>query len=306
MVIVYYGGIASLARELREVEPVLNQRYGELLGAERSARVREVATRTLRSSSFFDRAEAVRKRLGIPFADEECNKLSIATAHELNLDANGNPTERKVSTAPIFYISEEGFRHSHSADFTERPVASYIHEFDHFVWYALQRVPLYTVNLFLIKALESRSNPINPTEYMTQLMEFDLQPREKARKMYFAQAAHLLTEMYEKANRILDRAVMESIGITVPIPWRGEPRQYMQIAVSTGQVLIFPFGGDPFKTLEDREVIERVLRWEHTANLQISDPWLVNLIEGVKNLRVSRVSLDELIQLSDRRGRRRR
>ncbi len=295
MVIVYHGNVEQLKKELQEKSDVLNQRYVEILGQERVRRLRETANRILGPQSFFDNVHALNSYLGENLTLDTSNKMFIATSSHLEIKANGDVRDKKVRTAPIFYISEEGFRHSESAQFTETHLASFVHEYDHFVWYALQKTPIYIINLFLVNNLNSRTNPVNLSDYFAQLTEENIPAEEKIKRSMLALYSSVITEAYEKSNRVLDNLILNSIGIEVPLLWRGKEREYDFIPLPTGQVIQLAVGGDPFRTLEDKDIVERVINWEKYYTSMMRVPYIQNLEKSIRNnVNVSRVPIQEL------------
>lgn len=303
MVIVYHGNVASVKEELARVQPTLHARYVEILGPERARKVEELAQRVLLPSSFFDSLEIIQERLKKPFDSNEPNKMLLFSSSDLTMDVSGKIPPQKVQTTIAFYISETGFEHSGTAEFSESRLASYVHEFDHFIWYALQKVPHYLMKFFVNRHLEFPAPGTRIDGYMGQLMQQDLPLTEKDRRFKLALFHRTLTEMYEASNRVLDKLVLESIGVEVPLPWRGKERSYIHMhnPFREGQVLAIPDGGDMFRNLSDREVIEVALDWENCLKQKMYEPHIQNLIDSTKGLRVSRISLDEMLRLNDRR-----
>lgn len=149
MVILYKGKLKNLQEELEKSQDKLNQRYIEVLGEDRAKKVKEIAERILIEESFFDDVEELSDYLGLKeqrIEKDTSNKMLLSTASDqasLEIDLEGRVKDKKIRTAPLFYISEDGFKHSGSAKFTENILASYIHEFNHFIFYALQKFQLH-------------------------------------------------------------------------------------------------------------------------------------------------------------------
>lgn len=293
MVLLYRGNLESLAAEVRDVAPHVKAAYERILGKPRADKLADMANRLLPAQAFYASPEEVEQGLGERLPPNASNKMLLGSNSEVTINPDGTISRQKIRTTVAFYISETGFHHSGSVEFTERPVASYIHEFDHFIWYALQRVPLYLVNLFsqqvigadLSSGLDGMCRAISAQ---------DILAADKINRAYLAINTQVLIEVYEHANRILDKKVLESIGIDVPLPWRHQPRAYMDLPLPSGRVVRIPQGGDIFAGLSDEQVIERVLDWENKMHIQLQIPYMQNLDRSVRNLKVSRVPITEM------------
>jgi hypothetical protein len=309
MVFVYHGKDSELAKEVAEARETINARYLEVLGEKDYAKLQRTVNRLLSPECYFDSVEEVNSVLGENIQLSASNKMLLGIADDygdvLKLDRDGRIKVKSLETAIGFYISPEGFRNSGSARFTDRPIASYVHEFDHFVWYALQKVPLYFAELMLADSLklkekgESHSSGSLDLSNVMPKKEEGLSTRERVQRLALGMYTKTLHETYEKSNKILDRMVLESIDIDVPLDWRHKEREYEFVPLPTRQVLGVPIGGDPFKELSDEEAVERVINWGDHFNLMLDDPYLNNLIESLKGITVSKVPLQDLKREED-------
>ncbi len=299
MVLVYHGKLEHLAQEVAEVREAIDRRYAEILGPQRAQLVESTARRILGSDSYFDDIHTFNRKFQQHIPEDDPNKMLLLADSEFHIAANGTVLEHKVRTGVGFYISDRGFEHSGSKRFTERAVASYIHEFDHFIWYALQKVPMYSLHLFLGEYAPQEGLPI----YLQKLDQQDLPVEEKKHRLSLASFHTLMTEMYEKSNRILDRMVLKYIGIEVPLPWRHQERKFRTVYLqSIHTVVAEPVEGDPFKALSDQEALERVLQWEKYMNLFMGKTeFMHNLIRSLTKVKVSRVSLTDLLEFAHRK-----
>jgi hypothetical protein len=292
MAFVYRGNLPELKQEVAEVTDVVNATYKRILGNQRYAKLELVSQRILTPEAFYDDVDDVERDIGHQVQDS--NKMLILSPSELKFRSNGELKNKKIRTSVAFYISEEGFKKTGSAKFTNRPVASYIHEFDHFVSYALQRTPLYIANLILQESLEPEKKS-DLTGYINAMMEAGISPSQIKENMVTLQVLKTYTDIHEKANRILDKMVLAEIGITVPLHWRHQEKSYGILPTPTG-AMMFPTGGDPFRGSSDQEAFESYLDWENRARFTASMPKIQRVIDSVRNIRISRVPLVELLR----------
>ncbi len=318
MVIIYRGKIEEVARELQKHKDVLDAQYVKILGSERAKKVAIGAERLLPSESFFDTPEQVKQATGANIEANTPNKMLLASDTNMVIGEDGRISNRKIRTAPGFYISAAGFEHSGSKQFTENPLASYVHEFDHFIWYALQEKPFALINMALDEALQPKRKPLHLPNYVEELLAAHLSQEEMLRRLVLAVFSEITEDAHEKSNRILDQWVLRSIGVNVPLDWRGKEKEYAGFQLPTGQIIGLPVGGDQFKGFKDEEVLERMIKWQdHFApslsayrfgdrrGVSGSPPYLHNLIESFGSVKISRVSLVELKRLSARKKKRR-
>ena len=318
MVIIYRGKVEEVARELQKHKDALDAQYVKILGVERAKRVASLIDRLLPAESFFDNPQEINKRFGTDISFTPSNKMLLASDTKMVIGEDGKISNTKIRTAPGFYISASGFEHSGSKHFTENPLASYVHEFDHFIWYVLQEKPFALVNMALEEVLQPKRKPLHLPEYVEQLAAAHLPQEEMFRRLILAVFSELTEESHEKSNRILDQWVLAAIGIQVPLEWRGKEKEYAAFQLPTGQVIGLPVGGDFFKGFKNEEVLERMIQWQRhyapsLSAFRLGDatgisgrpPYLQNLIASLENVKVSRVSLAELKRLSARKKKRR-
>ena len=281
MAFVYRGNLLSLQAEVTDVADAVNAKYREILGDVRYEKLEEVSQRLLTPEAFYDNFNDIERDLGKKV--NGTNKMMVISPTEFKFKKDGNLKNKKIRTSVAFYISKEGFEKSGSSQFTQRQVASYIHEFDHFIAYTLQQTPLYIANQIL-------------QEGMNQELQDSIPERERINtNVAMLQMSQILMDMHEKANRILDKMVLSSIGIDVTLPWRGKEKTYGLMRFPTG-VAMLPTGGDPFNKWSDQEAIEKYLDWKKFLNFNSNQPYVKNVLESVREVRVSRVPLAELLQ----------
>ncbi len=296
MVLVYHGKIPEICREVVEIKEIIDRKYAEIFGEARAKRIKEVAERVLRPESFFDSKKEVYEQLSISLGENECNKMLFLLTGGEEIHPDGRIRDKKVQTSVGFYISEGAFQHSGSSDFTERQVASYIHEFDHFVWYALQRTPIYLIKNYLRAAQNPKpENPGDLDGYVRQMIGQRVQEDTMNRNVALDLICNSMEEGFEKANRILDKLVLESIGINVPLEWRHQNKGIYAVKMP-GRIIGVTGGGDPFKGKTDREAVDLFLEWEQNLSARTNHelPYVKNLIASVADMKVSRLSITEI------------
>jgi len=110
-------------------------------------------------------------------------------------------------------------------------------------------------------------------------------------------------EEVKKNNQILEKLILESIGVDVKLPWRGKEREY---ALHKKFGFRIPIDGDPFLGIGDYEVVKRMLTWQDYivpkgpgAGNPISNlPFYYMLDSYLNNVRISRLPIGEFLQLA--------
>lgn len=303
MPIVYHGNVAAVRNDLKQNRPTLENAYRSILGDELYQKVHSVAERTLATESFFEDVGVINRTLGQSLDADVSNKMFLASNATHEVDSNGRINDRKVQTAPAFYISEDGFAHSGSRKFTDRPLASYVHEWDHFVLYALQKVPIYLANSYGKAAQDPkpRSAETSISDYCLDLIQSGLDPRIVTNNVAIAIHNYSVTEAYEKGTRILDKLVLQEIGIGVELEWRHQDREQMSISLPTGLAMM-SVGGDPYRGLSDLDAVNRIIHWNDHLSRPQGSSYLNSFFDSLSSLKVSRVSLPQLMSTLERRN----
>lgn len=297
MGIVYLGKVEKLAEEVEKHKKRINEAYYEFLGQEMYEKLERVAAKVLTPRSFFNTVDELNEYLGEKLPASSSNKLSLACVSDAKMQKNGSVKRAKFWMAPGFYISEEGFKHSGSADYSDNILASYIHEFDHFVWFACQKAPAYLLEVVVADELNPRLLPLNLNDYAEQLFQEAWPKDELLRRLKLAIISTSFNENHEKATRILDKNVLNRLGISTRLGWRHVKRQYSPIFLPNGAIAMYPTGGDPFAGETDQSLINMFLDWERSMNPVQAEEFHMNLFGSIKNLKVRKVSLEELTEI---------
>lgn len=298
MVFKYLGRLENLKKEVAEAQDAINGKYRDIFGQEQYNRLQEMSDRLIIPATFFDNPRQVKEYFFEDIPENASNKMLLATSCA-SLDDSGRLKDQKIRTSFAFYISDRGFQESGSKTFTDRPIASYVHEFDHFAWYALQKVPFYLARGLLLSKAKPDNQGYTPLEFVEQITKEGYSPDIKDRIVAHS-FAYMLNDLFEASNRILDKQVLSSIGIKVALPWRGKEREYGYVPMPTG-VIAYPTGGDPFKDLDDKEVVRRTLNWQDYFNNRAKTLFLENMLASLKGIKVTRVPLDTMINLARRK-----
>jgi len=291
----YLGAWKELAREVEKHKDAINARYREVLGEDNYKKLDEASKRLLTPKSFFDNAEKWEARFKQTLPENAPNNMTLAGTGGtiLEIGDDGSLVDKKIRTAVTFYISEEGFRNSGSAQFTDKPIASYVHEFDHFATYVLQKVPLYLANMALFGKAKPSNTSAGLVAFLEELKEEPETLKRKQRAILGLQA-FTLQDMYEHGNKILDKQILDAIGIPVDLPWRGRQKEFDYFPISPDLMLTFPISGDSFRKCDDREAVHAFLEWENTLQSSLHLPYYGNFLDSLADLRVSRVPIDEI------------
>jgi hypothetical protein len=222
----------------------------------------------------------------------------MLTDSDITLDNKGRIKEKDARMSFGFYVSEESFKGSGSSQITDKIIASYIHEYDHFIYGVLQKQPLYLVRNTLLDELGSRPIDLESlTKFILDVEKEDTNEKEKKRKLMLATNAYALESMWEDATRILDKLILESIGIKAPLPFRGEKREYgFHVLQDPYMTIGIPSGGDQFLGLSDKEVVHRVINWVDYMNpVSVGDnEFYNNFFDSLKGLKFTSLPLTQL------------
>jgi hypothetical protein len=303
MVLVYQGNVERLTREVEEVKDAVNQRYLEVLGQERYDKLDRTVKRILGPSSFIDSTSQLKRIVEEDFKPNTPSKFLFAMLGNTSTDKKGNVKAKSCEIACGFYITEESFENSDSRHLTDKIVASYIHEYNHFVPMVLQRTPLYMAEGFLREISGKVYSPNDAVDLVDRLNDNPRMPdHEKIKILLAGTFQFALRDMWENATRILDKMILQSIGIEQPLIWRGSPRMYKPLFLENPNVAAaIPVNGDPFLHLSDEEVIRRLIDWPNYFNPMTKHPFIDNLLDSMKSVSVNYYSINELDRISKKR-----
>lgn len=302
MAILYRGNVESIARDLAESQDVLDKAYEDILGPERAKRLRETAQRVLTPEAFFDSPDQVREYTGEEIPADAPSRMLFATKASLGLHPNGRIKDPNAKLSVGFYVSDESLRYSASADFTDRPLASYIHEFNHFAVLALQRTPLYLALAYMGAQVGNQVKSPEDIDKVIGRFDRDNVPVQRRRELIaLATSSHALHDVWERSTRIFDKAILESIRIDVSLDWRGKRRSYVPMVVlNPYAILQVPVGGDPLLGLDDREAVGRVIEWEKYLQPIMKMPYVDNLRESLREANIELVPINQLSEEHNR------
>lgn len=295
MAIVYHGKVDSLKRELDKAKPYLDKRYVEILGVERIQKLKETSERILTEESFFNSTEELNGRLKQNVPWNTSNKFILLHDGDVaNTKDKFKP--RKIKTAPAIYVSDIGTQNSAYKNILH----SYVHEWNHFIWYALQRVPLYLADMMIDYTFGFQNSHSGydkvakvQNRAIAMLSEGTLSRQEAINIVTVASYSSVRHEHVENSNRLFDKMVLNSIGVDIELEWRYKDRRYAAMAVPSFGLAI-PIGGDPYKNLSDQQVIDRVIDWENYHTLISQTDYIRRFMEMLRKTKVSRLSLKEI------------
>lgn len=298
MAFIYRGNVRSLEEQVNEYRDIVNQRYREILGDVYYQRLQRESERLLTPECFFDSIEELNRVSREKLPRETPSKLLFLSDADSKSDDKGRIKERTVNGSYGFYISDESFTHSGSSKVSDKIIASYIHEYNHFVYGVLQRVPLYLARSSIISQLGGR--PIQLEDLpgiVDNIRDLSISIQNKRNKIFLALNAYTMNDLWERSARILDKQILDCIGIPINLEWRGKERGYVgKILPELNLVIAIPLEGDPYKRLDDKEVIRRTIEWEKYMNPVMRNEFIDNFYDSLKKVSVRLIPLPELIE----------
>ena len=296
MGLIYRGNVKSLEEQVNQYRGTINQRYREVLGDEYYDKLSRVAQRVLVAECFFNSIDELNKISGERIPQETPSKFMILTDSNLSVDEDGKVKEQKARAGLGFYINDESFKHSGSSQITDKIIASYIHEYDHFIYGVLQKHPLYLIRNSICEELGyGPINLGNLTEYLLKIEKEESPKKERKNRTILAVQAYVMEEMWENSTRVLDKLILESIGINVQLGFRNREREYgFHYFEDMNFGIQLSLGGDPFRGLDDKEVVRRVINWEDYMNPIMKNEYVDNFFDSLKKVQFEVLSIPEL------------
>lgn len=292
----YYGDISGLHKALRNHRKPMERAYRKALGMEVFQLVREADRKILNESSFLARQylEEVSKA-----SSNTTNKFVAASSSEgeegvaFSLGGEARNLPKKISCG--FSFAQEGFDATakNYLGWIDPYIAPYIHEYDHFVIWAIQPQPILSAVLLLAQRLKPTRMPLR-LEDISKLVEKSGGTRdEMILTLYLGLWAFVLQEAYEGMTRDIDRVVMENLGYDVPesfFPIR--PKRFVPLSVDFLEVrVVIPFGDVLFGlSLPERITILR----EWVKRIVPSDPRQCGFMESFASVTPEKIAFGDL------------
>ncbi len=288
----YYGDIAELHEELRRSRKRLEHIYRDLLGAQLFGRLHEADRTLLDESSFLD-LSFIRGRF--PSVSTN-NKFVVASKglEDVYLELNGCFVSPPVEAANAFLLCREGFANARRQyeGWISPYLASYLHEYDHFVLYALQSVPMAVVGNILLADVTVPRLPLQPPDLYPTVMASEGDTEKKKATAFAVVWEYVIQEMYESTTRVLDSHVYRRLGCQVPDRYRTEPRKFVSLPFEELRLIVMLPVGDPLYGYSLRDRIRRAADWLNT--LKPSHPIQAHFLESVRQMSISKVPWSQL------------
>lgn len=302
---IYLGKDERIAQDYERFGEAIDEAYQKLLGGRRYARLREVNAQVLTPNSYFEDASEL-KKLGLDIGSSPCSKFIIAAPDLEKCLPNGHDGVKEVKIAPAFYVSNESFKHSGARQFTDHPIGTYVHEFNHYLSFALQRVPIYMMTVMLSEKVGRQLRGADQIAEFFEGVSIDASPiTEKQKRIGYALLQTIFDYSYEQMNNLLDRDIFKAIGAKIKTEWRGQPKQYFAGRNPKLGTFAFPVGGDFFYGMNDAEAFSKFLNWEEHFTFkgvgigEGSNDLLTgirNSLDSVLRINVQKITLDEMIK----------
>lgn len=296
MVFVYHGNVPELKQQVEESKWRINQAYLEIFGNEAYTKLERIVQRTLTPRSYIETVEGLRIVTKEELPETTPSKFMFATLMDLRIDKEGRIGNKNAIIGCGFYVTPKSFENSDGSRISDKIIASYVHEYNHFVPMVLQQTPLYLAHMYLTHEFGPVYGIRGLEKVLVEMQENTELPLEERRKRVLCSGmAAILFDAWEKSTRVLDKLVLEKIGINFELKFRGKPKQFMyHQSKELGLVTAVPYEGDPFRGLTDIEVIKRVVEWEKYFGTKVKYSYTENLFETLKQVKVEYVSFQEL------------
>lgn len=297
MVFRYAGKIEQLTDEVRTMQNRLNNSYFRILGNERYEKVDEISKKVLTPNGVYEDISKLYRDLGIEGPNFQ-NPMHILGNHPCFNEAG----LEKILLTSFFHLPEKSLINSpyNNPQSKISYLATYIHEFNHFVFDVLQEPPaiLFSQESFMDDGFVVR-NEEDFSKFIDMINQSD---EELAIKREWAD--NVMSEFYidfyqEAGTRILDTMVINSIGYKFSHDWRGKKGEYLTYTPQgfSKSYSIPVTNTDAFLGVRDLDVVDRVVDWQNNFYIPHSDPEISQLIKESKNVPLEFISPEEFLKV---------
>jgi hypothetical protein len=281
------GTDPRVLEEFERHKKVIEGRYANFLPKRFQEKLHVANAKLLTPYSFTQTPAEFEKRTGFQIPEKSPAKFATAFAN----------SKDKAYSAPLIYMSEQAFHHSDYSKSTTNPLATYIHEFNHYILYVLQDKPIEN-----LRNIVGETIGWHPTqafeEYALHLSRSPKADKQKREEMGLAVYYMVLKQQYEKVTRLIDTKILPAIGLQPELTWRKKPKQYTSFEIPTLGVYALPHEDtDPFINMTDREVVEAYVHWEDRYQDRSNMPQIKKIVEVAKQKPFEKLSLEALHKL---------
>jgi len=294
----YYGEIVELSEVLNRNRERLRRVYKDVLGAEMFQRIEEADARFLDAVAFSS-IETAEWFSGMRLTTRN-NKFFIAlhTKGRVLFSEDGHFSNMEVAVAPGFIFTQEGFvaTRQNYHGWVSPYLAPYIHEYNHFVLFALQAAPMLTAIVILESVIRPKRWPLDLLDIEPLVLEGGGTLEEQRLRAILAVWGWLIEQTYEISTRVLDSQIFKRLGYRVPQYYFNIPsKHFVPFPLNfIKTVLIIPVG-DVLRGTSVRERLRLLGGWVEKFNP--SHSLQANFMESFKSLQINKVSFRELLGL---------
>jgi hypothetical protein len=218
------------------------------------------------------------------------------------LEPDGHFSCGPIIMAPGFIFTEEGCQRAQQRYGTYAPIelATYIHEYDHFVLMALQRVPMVYAALLLCTAVvKPHKFPPSPEDVNELIRKYEGALSEKRLAAAFFVWGIRIHQVYEDFGAYLDTFVFDELGYkTPPGHFNPLPRMLVPFSVPSAQAVFHVLLGCPLLEVPPEKRIETLAHWETT--LSMPEGPQANFAESLFATDIRNMTLGKLLEIEEK------
>jgi hypothetical protein len=293
----YYGSSEGMHRFLDRNRDNLRRAYREVLGNDLFMRVEAADEALLGPNSFFESSDLV--SLGVTARTSHPKFMVLFMSDndkQIQFQPDGHlsvPVEDKLTMAPAFVMDDQAFElnRDHYEDWISPYGAGYIHEYDHFVVFALQERPLMAASLLLLDKIQPEHWPVDLPEIEGLALKAEGTLMDKKIACYLTVFAWQLDQLYEFSTRRVDTQIFKRLGYRVPDDYyKSKPREYLPVPFSKlGMIVVMPIDGDPLYGESARNRLRSLSDW--SEHFRGGSEYQDNFIESFNTLTIEKMAL---------------
>lgn len=301
----YYGDISEFHRELSLHRKALKRAYRAVLGKRLYEVVEEADQSFLNAGSFRTQEFAVRGGQESPGPTSKFLMTAVTEVPKPTIFHNDGGFESDpVFMGPGFVFSQDGMEYYHQAYGKWMPSAlgTYIHEYDHFVFWVIQPVPLYFAICVICDIVRPRRIPPAENEIEEMVAALACSREEKVARAAIAAYLSFLHWTYELYAEWLDVRIFRELGYKPPrshllFP----PGGMMMSAYSVPSLnLVLPvIVNNSLASLRPDECLLRLERWHKYMSTPL--PIQQKFMESLAKAEIRRVTLEEALRMQEGR-----
>ncbi|MCX6811406.1 MAG: hypothetical protein NT039_01795 [Candidatus Berkelbacteria bacterium] len=301
----YFGELEEFHREISRNRKALKRAYDRVLGGRLFHLVEEADQLYLNEGSFRSQKFA---DSGGQESPGPTSKFLMAAVTEVPkptvFHPDGSFESEPVFMGPGFVFSQEGMgKYAQSyGQWMPPALGTYLHEYNHFVFWAIQSVPLYFAICVIADIIRPKRIPPTENDIEEMVAALTCEREEKIARAALAGHLSFLHWTYELHTEWLDIRIFRQLGYEPPrshLIFPPDQARMVHYHVPSLNLLIPVAVRNSLSSMKPEKCLLRLEQWHRS--MSVSHPVQRRFMESLASAKIRRQTLDETIAMQQGR-----